>query len=80
MQNNIKTQGKSEHSEASPPVFLTERTLAQRWGVSVKLLQKNRYSGDGVPYVKLGRLVRYKFEDVVAFETANHPTHSSEEG
>lgn len=65
---------------ASAPVFLTERALAQRWEVSVKLLQKKRYSGEGVPYVKLGRLVRYRLKDVIAHENANNRRHTSEEG
>ena len=40
-------------------MLLTEAEQAQRWGISPKTLANQRWRGDGPPYVKLGRLVRY---------------------
>ncbi len=55
-----------------PATFhLTETQLAQRWQLSVKTLQANRWKGIGCNHVKLGRLVRYRMEDVVAYESAH---------
>lgn len=48
--------------------FLTETQLAERWQVSVKLIQKMRYEGTGVPYLKMKRLVRYPKNQVLKFE------------
>jgi len=50
--------------------FITETQLAQRWQVSKKLVQKQRHEGTGAPYVKIGRIVRYRVEEVLGFEDA----------
>ncbi|MDZ7895449.1 MAG: DNA-binding protein [Sphingobium sp.] len=39
--------------------LLTEADLAARWGVARKTLANQRCRGDGPPFIKLGRLVRY---------------------
>jgi hypothetical protein len=49
---------------------LNEVELSLRWRLSVKTLQRWRWSKQGVPYVKLGGRVVYRLEDVEAFETA----------
>lgn len=51
-------------------VFLTEKQLADRWQISVKKLQADRWNGVGAPYIKLQRLVRYRLSDIRAYETA----------
>ena len=51
-------------------LLLTERELARRWGCSVKKLQADRLCGVGPGYLKLGRLVRYPFPRVLAYEQA----------
>ncbi|PCI41458.1 MAG: terminase [Rhodospirillaceae bacterium] len=60
--------------------YLTETDLAIRWQVSKKLIQKHRYDGTGVPFLRIGRLVRYRREDVVAYEEACRRTSTSERG
>lgn len=57
---------KSEFKESD--VFLTEKQLADRWQVSDKKLQADRWLGVGVSYLKLGRAVRYRLSDVRAYE------------
>jgi predicted DNA-binding transcriptional regulator AlpA len=45
---------------ASPVMkFLTAKEAAQLYGVSISWLAKRRMSGDGPPFVKVGRSVRY---------------------
>lgn len=39
--------------------LLTEAEQAQRWGIAPKTLANRRWRGDGPPFIKLGRLVRY---------------------
>lgn len=55
---------------------LTESTLAKRWQISVKALQKARRTKMGitVPYHKLSSCVRYKLSDVIAYEQASRVT------
>jgi hypothetical protein len=51
-------------------MFLTEAQLAARHQRSVKTLRNARVSGGYIPYVKIGRNVRYRLSDVLAFEQA----------
>ncbi len=51
-------------------VFLSEKELARRWGCKAKTLSNQRCLGTGPPFVKLGRCVRYRLSDVLAFEAA----------
>ncbi len=48
--------------------MLTGRELAERWRLSTKALDRWRNTGDGPPYLKLGRAVRYRMEDIIEFE------------
>jgi hypothetical protein len=51
-------------------VFLTETQLAARHQRSVKTLRNARVSGGYIPFVKIGRNVRYRLSDVLVFEQA----------
>ena len=48
--------------------LLTEGEVADRHRRSVKTLQNERVKGCGIPFVKIGRLVRYRVEDVLEYE------------
>lgn len=61
-------------------LLLTEDQLADRWQCSVKKLQNDRLTGRGPNYVKLGRSVRYRFSDVLAYEEANLRASTSDQG
>jgi len=56
--------------------LLTENDVAQVTGRAVSTLQKDRCAGGGIPFVRLGRLVRYREFDVAAY-LASLPAHSS---
>lgn len=47
--------------------WLSEKEVAQLTGISVSTLQKNRFYRRGIPYSKVGRLVRYALKDVEAY-------------
>ena len=51
-------------------VLLTPAQLARRWGCSRKKLDSDRLRGSGCPYIKIGRLVRYRLPDIEAYEAA----------
>ncbi len=44
--------------------LLNEHETAFRLGLSVKTLRRWRWEGSGVPYVKVGRAVRYDPQDI----------------
>ena len=52
-------------------ILLGEEQAAQVTGKSVSTLQKDRVAGDGIPYVKLGRAVRYRLSDLKAHIAKN---------
>ena len=56
--------------------LLTEKDVAQVTGRAVSTLQKDRCAGGGVPFVRVGRLVRYRESDVARY-LASLPAHSS---
>ncbi len=53
---------------ATGDVFLTEYDLAVRWKVSAKKLQADRWHEKGVPFLKIGRAVRYRLAEVISYE------------
>lgn len=56
----------------------TEQECADHRRSTVSTLQKERHRGDGPPYVKMGRLVRYRPEDVRAWIAARIVRSTSE--
>ena len=60
-------------------LLLTPSQLALRWSCSIKKLDADRLRGTGCPYVKIGRLVRYRASDVEAHETAQLRHSTSDE-
>lgn len=55
---------------AEPPVrHLTQRQLAERWDLSEATLERWRSEGIGPVFLKLQGQVRYRIEDVEAFES-----------
>ena len=47
--------------------LLDDRDVAQITGRARSTLQKDRLIGTGIPFVRLGRLVRYRMSDVNAY-------------
>lgn len=62
----------------SHETLLTPTQLAQRWNCSIKKLDADRLRGTGCPYVKIGRLVRYRAIDIEAHEAAQRRHSTSE--
>ena len=49
------------------PQYLTEHEVAELINRKVQTLRNDRFKGQGLPYIKMGRMVRYNYEEVVAF-------------
>jgi excisionase family DNA binding protein len=58
-------------TEASPVVFLTEKQAARVLSLSHRTLQAWRRVGFGPAFVRLGRAIRYRREDVLAWANSN---------
>lgn len=51
--------------------LLSETQVADRYGVTRPCLRRWRHERRGLPFVRIGRLVRYRPEDVEEFIQAN---------
>ena len=49
------------------PKYLTEIKVSDITGISKSCLQQHRWLGKGIPYVKIGRTVRYQESEVLAY-------------
>jgi hypothetical protein len=56
----------AEFSATPLNAYVSTALVAAYLCCSEALLERNRWSGDGLPYLKTGRLVRYRKSDVVA--------------
>lgn len=46
---------------------LTEKQVSERYNISENTLRAHRYQKRGIPYVKIGKCVRYRVSDIEAY-------------
>ena len=59
------------------PIRLTPLELAQRWKTTDAALRQWRWNGKGPKFLKMGRRVSYRLEDVEAFENQHYYASTS---
>ncbi|WP_019218394.1 helix-turn-helix domain-containing protein [Legionella tunisiensis] len=57
----------NEFESAPDSMLFNQNTLAAILDCSTQLLERNRWAGAGVPYIKIGGKVLYRKSDVIAF-------------
>jgi hypothetical protein len=57
--------------------LITPALLADRWNINVATLSQWRWNGRGPSYLKLGRRVMYRLQDVETFEDQHLRAHTS---
>jgi len=65
-----KSNSQLEIPEADPasiPELLKEQQVSKRWNFSLNTLRYWRAVGEGPPFVKIGRLVRYNVAQLVDY-------------
>lgn len=60
--------------------LLKEREVAQFLNLKVATLRRWRWSGRGLPFLKLGGAVRYELADIEAFKEASRRASTSDPG
>jgi len=60
-----------EMTSQDEPRHLRPHEVAARWNISPRTLERWRAKGTGPRFLRLGRLVVYRVEDIKAFE-ADH--------
>jgi len=65
----IRSKSKKKGGEESMtgPKYLNEVMVAELTGRALSTLRNERAMGQGIPYIKIGRSVRYDLEDIVSF-------------
>jgi hypothetical protein len=57
----------NEFESAPDSALFNQKTIAAILSCSTQLLERNRWAGAGVPYLKIGRKVLYRKTDVLHF-------------
>lgn len=57
----------NEFEFAPDSMLFSQKTLAAVLDCSTQLLERNRWAGEGVPFLKIGRKVLYRKSDVLLF-------------
>jgi hypothetical protein len=71
----------NEFESAPQSALFNQQTIAAVLSCSTQLLERNRWAGSGVPYLKIGRKVLYRKSDVLDFLQQQKIYHStSDEG
>ena len=50
--------------------YINEKEVARITGRGLQTLRNDRHRGRGLPYIKMGRSVRYSLEDIIAYMEA----------
>ena len=60
------------------PALMTQEQAAKYLGKSVQWFERCRWAGEGIPYIKIGRSVRYRATDLIEYLEQN--TVQTEQG
>ena len=60
-------------------VLLDQNRLAELLGCSARTLERQRLEGTGVPFCRVGRLVRYRLSDVLEYLEGQRRLSTSDE-
>ena len=63
------SNGRSTDQRPVPVRHLNQESLARRWGMSPRTLERWRWLKQGPRYIKLGGHVAYRLEDIEAYES-----------
>ena len=59
-------------------VLINQNRLAEMLGCSARTLERQRLEGTGIPFCRVGRLVRYRLVDVIEYLEAQRRWSTSE--
>lgn len=65
-----------EYEQSPDWAFFNQQTVAAIRGCSLATMERDRWAGIGVPFVKMGRLVRYRKSEIRAW-LENHQSVQS---
>lgn len=54
----------TEYEQAPDPALFAQETVAAILGCSLATIERDRWLGAGIPFIKIGRMVRYRKSDI----------------
>lgn len=80
---NLPKTGLNQVRRNNPDDLLNQKEVAAEWGVSEKALEKWRLTGEGPPYIKMGKgrcgRIRYRRRDVTKFVEEQFREHTTKD-
>lgn len=67
----------NEYEQSPDWMMFSQETVAAIRDCSLATLERDRWVGIGVPFVKMGRLVRYRKSDIRAWLDRHHSVKST---
>ncbi|MFA5985073.1 MAG: hypothetical protein WC782_13740 [Methylococcaceae bacterium] len=74
---DTRTQSLHEFYNAPDAALFSEPAIAIVCGFTVAKLQRDRWKGKGIPFIRLGRCVKYRKSDVLNWLNQFEPQQST---
>ncbi len=66
-----------EYESAPTTALFTQDTVAALLSCSLATIERDRWAGTGIPFIKIGRLVRYQKADIQAWLATHQAVQST---
>ena len=80
MTNKNRTQSLAEFNSADDSTLFNQIVIAHVLDCSTATMERDRWSGGGIPYIKINRLVRYRKADVLEWLGRFYVQNSTSDG
>lgn len=67
MSNNDRNKSLAEFDSAPETSLFNQTTIAHVRDCSTATMERDRWAGGGIPFIKIGRAVKYRKTDVLAW-------------
>jgi hypothetical protein len=69
----------TEYEQAPDSALFAQQTVAAILNCSLATIERDRWQGSRIPFIKIGRMVRYRKSDIRLWLEAHHAFHSTAE-
>jgi len=67
----------TEYEQSPDTALFTKDTVAAIRNCSLSTIERDRWAGTGIPFLKIGRLVRYRKSDIRFWLDSHHSVQST---
>ena len=75
-----RTQALAEFYNAPNDALFNQTVVAHVRSCSLATLERDRWLGNGIPFIKIGRSVKYRKSDVLVWLAQYQPQNSTSDG